>query len=156
MREEEKLMARGPEPLRRLGRMVASTILGAATLGAVLPLGSAMASEHRTLELVVPEHQGFPTGVGPISGPPNNEVWIAKDGNSIAYGSADSFLGPSGLAQTYASVRTNNGWAATSLFPHAENADLLNAVNTIGLTEDMARVILSTSVALMPGDGLAS
>lgn len=109
----------------------------------------------RTYELVAPEHQGAPTGVGPTTGPPNPGVWVNPKGDKIAYGSGDPFIGPSGLAPTFLSSRGTTAWSGVSMFPHMPQDSIFKAVNTVAISSDYQRVILSTVQPLSPEDTVA-
>jgi hypothetical protein len=110
------------------------------------------AATTRTYELVDPEHQGFPTGVGPMGGPPNQGVWVDPAGGAIAYGSPDAFVGGSGTGVTFFSTRGSAGWRTIGLYPDLPSSSVLNPVNTVGISDDYSRLIIQTASPLLPAD----
>ena len=113
---------------------------------------SAHAASTRAYELIAPEHQGFPTGVGPGGNAGNQGVWIDPSGSRIAYGSADPFLGASGLPATYLSTRGTERWSTVGLFPHFLGGSLMRSVQTTSVSDTFDRLYLTADAALSPDD----
>jgi hypothetical protein len=129
-----------------------SILAGLALLITTAVVGATELQDHRSYELVAPEHQGSSTAVGPTLGPPNPGVWIAPEGGRIAYPSADGFTGASGLAATYVSTRSATGWSTINLFPHTPQGNLFRPLNVMGATADFSKLIVETGAPLDPED----
>jgi hypothetical protein len=123
-----------------------------ASASGAAPAGAGTLPSGRAYELVSPEHQGFPTGAGPVPNAINTTDWIDPAGGWVAYPSFDPFTGTSGQPGTFLGVRGSSAWTSTGLWPPFDQANTARPVVTAAISDDHSRMVVTSAARLLPED----